>query len=52
MQQSENLSDAAKLPPRLAALLDDPLLSAIRERRTRRISQGSSVESGRSAAAS
>lgn len=45
-QEPEKISGSPSLPPGLEALLRYPLLSAIRERRTRRVSRGTSILAG------
>ena len=45
-EKSEQATGGATLPPGLAELLRYPLLSAIRERRTRRLSRGTTVLAG------
>src|SRR6187399_1229894 len=45
-QQTGENHEAQPLPPGLAELLRYPLLSAIRERRTRRVSRGTSILAG------
>ena len=45
-QPVNDTSGSSTLPPGLAALLGYPLLSSIRERRTRRVSRGTSVMAG------
>jgi len=45
-QRIDDTSGSSALPSGLAALLGYPLLSAIRERRTRRVSRGTSIMAG------
>jgi hypothetical protein len=46
MRPIRDTSGSSALPPGLASLLGYPLLSSIRERRTRRVSRGTSIKAG------